>query len=69
MITENQEVSSGYKEWGGHGRGLRMLQRRGNKVSMGIFILSKSEISIMTLSIHGALFHSTFATDILALLL
>jgi len=69
MISEHQKLSVGIRNGGEHGRGLRMMQRRGNKVSVGVFILSKTEISIITLGIHSALFHCTFAADLLTLLL
>lgn len=58
-----------YKVREGHCKELRMMQGRGNRVSMEILILSKPEKSIIKLIIHSALFHFTFAVDILALLL
>lgn len=44
------------------------MQGKGNRVSREIFILSKTEITIIKL-IHSALFHFTFAVYILALFL
>lgn len=65
IITGHQNVSVGYKERGGHCKELRMMQGRGNRVSMEIFILSKTEISTINI-IHSAVFNFIFAVDILA---